>query len=386
MPSHRSHRLAGLAQSDIRAMTRECNRVGGINLGQGICDLPTPAPVRDGAIRAIEQRRSTYSYAEGILELRESISAKLARDNGIHADAEGQVLVTTGSAASFTCAIHALLDPGDGLIVPEPYYGYHVNAAIVAGLDVQSLHLQAPAFRLEESALRSSIKDNTRALLLCTPSNPSGRMLDRLELEMVAEVAREHDLLVITDEIYEYITYDGREHISPASVSDLAERTVSIMGLSKTFSITGWRLGYASGPAEMIEAMILVHDLFYICAPTPLQHGVAAGMELGPEYYQAMREEYDGKRELLCSSLEDAGLPPIRPEGAYYVLADVSRLGKATARQAALTILNEVGVAAVPGTAFYSSGGGQDLVRFCYAKELDVLEKACERLRGLGRS
>lgn len=367
-------------------MTRECNRVGGINLGQGICDLPTPAPVRDGAIRAIEQRRSTYSYAEGILELRQAISAKLARDNGIHAEAEGQVLVTTGSAASFTCAIHALLDPGDGVIVPEPYYGYHVNAAIVAGLDVQSMHLEAPAFRLEEAALRASIKENTRALLLCTPSNPSGRMLDRAELEMVAGVAREHDLLVITDEIYEYITYDGREHISPASVSDLAERTVSIMGLSKTFSITGWRLGYASGPAEMIEAMILVHDLFYICAPTPLQHGVAAGMELGPDYYQAMREEYAAKRELLCSSLEEAGLPPIRPEGAYYVLADVSGLGKPTAREAALTILNEVGVATVPGTAFYSSGGGQNLVRLCYAKEFKDLEMACERLRGLGRS
>lgn len=384
MPSSRSHRLAGLAQSDIRAMTRECHRLGGINLGQGICDLPTPPPVRDGAIRAIEERRSTYSYAEGLLELRQAIARKLARDNGIEVDPEGEVVVTTGSAAAFTCAIHALLDPGDGILVPEPYYGYHVNAALVAGLDVQTLRLEAPGFRLDVERIRAALRENTKALLLCTPSNPSGRMLDRGELEAVAALARERDLLVITDEIYEYIAYDGREHVSPASVADLFDRTVSIMGLSKTFSITGWRLGYASGPRAMIEAMILVHDLFYICAPTPLQHGVAAGMELGPEYYAEMRADYATKRAMLCDALDAAGLPAIRPEGAYYVLADVRRLDAASARDASQQILERAGVATVPGTAFYSGSGGDGLVRLCFAKEEAELEEACRRLRGLG--
>ena len=281
----RSRRLFGLAQSDIRAMTRECQRLGGINLGQGICDLPTPPVVRDAAIRAIEERRSTYSYPEGLAELRGAIAGKLARDNGLTVDPAREVVVTAGSAAAFACTLHALLDPGDGLLVLEPYYGYHVNAARVAGIDVQTLRLEAPRFRLEVERVREALRPNTRAVLLCTPANPSGRMLSRAEIADLGALAAERGLLVVTDEIYEYITYDGREHLSPAAVEGLFERCVTIMGLSKTFSITGWRLGYAVAPAAMAEAITLVHDLFYICAPTPLQHGVTAGLGLGPEYY-----------------------------------------------------------------------------------------------------
>ena len=239
MQDARSHRLAGLAQSDIRAMTRRCTEVGGINLGQGICDLPTPELVREGALEAIRMGRSTYSYSEGIPELREAIGQKLARDNGIQVDGLSQVVVTTGSAAAFVCTIHGVLDPGDGILIPEPYYGYHVNAAIVAGLEVHGMVLEAPEFCLTREALEAALRPNTRALVLCTPGNPSGKMYTRQELEIVDDVAREHDLWVITDEIYEYIRYDGRQHISPATVGSLAERTISIMGLSKTFSITG---------------------------------------------------------------------------------------------------------------------------------------------------
>ena len=381
MPGARSHRLAGLAQSDIRAMTRACHRAGGINLGQGICDLPTPPPVRDGAVRAIEERRSTYSWPEGITDLRDRIAAKLERDNGLTADPAGEIVVTAGSAAAFACTIHAQLDAGDGLLVPEPYYGYHVNAALVAGLDVQTVPLDPPGLVLDAAKLRAAAGPNTRAVLLCTPSNPSGRMLSTGEIEAVAEVARERDLLVITDEIYEYITYDGRRHVSPATVADLRERTVSIMGLSKTFSITGWRLGYAVAPPAMAEAITLVHDLFYICAPTPLQHGVAAGMAMGREYYETMRAGYAAKRAMLCDALDAAGLTPIRPEGAYYVLADVTRLGRATSREAAFELLERSGVATVPGSAFFTGAGGEGLVRLCFAKEDDELEEACSRLR-----
>jgi len=379
----RSRRLFGLAQSDIRAMTRECQRLGGINLGQGICDLPTPPVVRDAAIRAIEERRSTYSYPEGLAELRAAIAAKLARDNGLAVDPEREVVVTTGSAAAFACTLHALLDPGDGLLVLEPYYGYHVNAARVAGIDVQTLRLEPPRFRLAVERVREALRPNTRALLLCTPSNPSGRMLSRAEIADLAALAAERDLLVVTDEIYEYITYDGREHVSPASVAGLFERCVTIMGLSKTFSITGWRLGYAVAPAAMAEAITLVHDLFYICAPTPLQHGVAAGLALGPEYYQELRADYAAKRALLCSALDAAGLPAIRPEGAYYVLSDVRRLGRPRAREAAQEILERTGVATVPGSAFYDGEGGEGLVRLCFAKEWPDLEEAGRRLQRL---
>ncbi len=377
----RSRRLAGLVQSDIRAMTRACEAAGGINLGQGICDLPTPPLVRDGAIRAIQERKSTYSYAEGIAPLREKIALKLARDNGFEADPVSEIVVTTGSAAAFACALHALLDPGDGLLILEPYYGYHLNAALLAGIEPRFLTLEAPDFALDEEALGAAVDAGTRALVLCTPSNPSGKMFTRAELEAVERVAVERDLLVITDEIYEYIRYDGREHISPATIGKLRERTVSIMGLSKTFSITGWRLGYAVAPPEMARAMTLVHDLFYICAPTPLQHAAAAGFDAPPSFFTDMAAEYAQKRALLCDTLDAVGLRAIRPQGAYYVLADVSSLEAASAKDAAMRLLEETGVASVPGSAFYSGDAGESLVRFCYAKELDELEEACRRLR-----
>lgn len=385
-----SQRTDGIAQSDIRAMTRAANAAGAINLGQGICDLPTPGPVADAAVQAIREGRSIYSYAEGDAGLRAKIAAKLARVNGIDADPETEVVVTSGSAAAFACALHALFDPGDALLVPEPYYGYHVGAARIAGVTPRTVGLAAPGFRMTEEALEGAVDERTRGLVLCTPSNPSGRMLDAEEIAAAARVAERHDLFVITDEIYEAITYDGREHVSPASTSAaLRARTVTIQGLSKTFSITGWRLGYAVAPPEIAERLKLVHDLYYICAPTPLQHGVAAGFDLGDDFFTDLRADYARKREMICGTLDAVGLAPIVPEGAYYVLADVTRLGRPTAKEAALALIEEAGVACVPGTAFFSGDHGEDgngLARFCYAKEFDALEEACARLRRWGRA
>ena len=374
-----SRRLQGMVQSDIRRMTRECERVQGINLGQGICDLPTPPLVRDGAIAAIREQKSTYSFAEGARELREAIARKLARDNGLTADPVTEVCVTVGASGAFACAIHALLDPGDGLLLLEPYYGYHLNAAIVAGLTPQFLTLLPPRFGLDESALEAAITKETRAIVVCTPSNPSGKMFGDEELQAIARVARKHGLLIITDEIYEYIRYDGRPHLSPALFAP--ERTVSIMGLSKTFSITGWRLGYATGPSELIAPITLVNDLFYVCAPTPLQLGAAAGFAAPRSYFDELQSSYQKKRDLICGTLDAVGLAPIVPEGAYYVLADCSRLGRPTAREAALALLERTGVASVPGNSFYRGETGERLLRFCFAKEDDVLLEACQRLR-----
>jgi aminotransferase len=361
-------------------MTRECERVGGINLGQGICDLPTPPLVAEGAIQAIRERKSTYSYSEGTLELRRKIAAKLERANGIVADPEHEIVVTVGATGAFCAAIHALLDPGDGILLFEPYYGYHLNAALLAGLEPQYLTLAPPRFELDEVALRAALRPNTRAIVVCTPSNPCGKMFSEEELLAIGRVAREHDLCVITDEIYEDIRYDGRPHISPASVGDLWERTVTILGLSKTFSITGWRLGYAVAPAEMAQAITLANDLFYVCAPTPLQHGVAAGFDAPASFFEGLATDYQRKREMMCEALVKGGLDPIVPEGAYYVLADVSKLGFGTASEAAMALLEEVKVASVPGTAFYRGSAGEGLVRFCYAKEDDILAEACRRV------
>ena len=385
-----SQRLQGIAQSDIRAMTKAANAAGAINLGQGICDLPTPPPVAQAAIAAIEARKSTYTYAEGDSALRSKIAEKLARVNGIHADPETDIVVTAGSAAAFTCVLHGLFDPGDELLIPEPFYGYHVGAARVAGVVPRFVELESPGLRLTEARLRAAVTPKTRGLVLCTPSNPSGRMLDAEEIAAAERVAEEFDLVVVTDEIYESIYYDGRTHLSPASTSPgMAKRCVTILGLSKTFSITGWRLGYLVAPAEMAEKLKLVHDLFYICAPTPLQHGVAAGFDLPDSFFEGMRAEYAEKRALMTGTLTSIGLPPIVPEGAYYVLADVSSMGEMTSKVAAMRLIDEAGVACVPGTAFFSgehSEDGQGLVRFCYAKELDVLREACDRLEKWGAS
>lgn len=378
-----ARRLSDLAQSDIRRMTRECERVGGINLGQGICDLPTPELVREGAIRAIRENQSTYSFAEGVRELREAIARKLARDNGLKADPLTEICVTVGASGAYACAIQALLDPGDGILLFEPYYGYHLNAAWIAGLTPEFLTLRAPEFALDEAALDAAVTPRTRAVVVCTPSNPSGKMFSRAELEALSRVARKHDLLVITDEIYEYVRYDGRAHVSPASIDGLRDRTVTIMGLSKTFSITGWRLGYAVGPEPLIKAITLVNDLNYVCAPTPLQLGAAAGFDAPQAYFDELQSGYQRKRNLICDALSAAGLPPIVPQGAYYVLADCSALKLPSARDAAMRVLEKTSVASIPGSAFFRGNAGEKLLRFCFAKDDAVLAEACRRLRAL---
>jgi len=255
------------------------------------------------------------------------------------------------------------------------------SAALVAGLEPRYLTLQAPEFALREEDLERAVDAKTRAVVVCTPSNPSGKMYSRNDLEALARVAQKHDLLVITDEIYEYIRYDGREHVSPASIPGLRDRTISIMGLSKTFSITGWRLGYAVGPAPLINAVTLVNDLYYVCAPTPLQLGAAAGFAAPKAYFDDLQSSYRRKRDILCEALSSARLTPIVPQGAYYVLADCTRFGPA--REAAMTVLERARVASIPGTAFYRGAPGDRLLRFCFAKEDGVLEEACQRLRSI---
>ncbi|MEU8824625.1 aminotransferase class I/II-fold pyridoxal phosphate-dependent enzyme [Streptomyces sp. NPDC048636] len=381
MPRYEARRLRGLAQSDIRRMSRESDRAGAINLGQGICDLPTPPEVAEAAKAAIDAARSVYSYPEGDVALREAIAAKLARDNGIQARPDTEIVVTVGATGAYTAAINALLDPGDGILLMEPYYGYHLNAAVVAGLEPHCLTLEPPGFTVTEDALRAALRPHTRALVVCTPANPSGKMFGRAELEAIARVAHERDLLVITDEIYEYIRFDGRPHLSPCTVGGLWPRTVTIMGLSKTFSITGWRMGYAVAPAPLARAITLVNDLYYVCAPTPLQHGVTAGFALPADYFAGLATDYRRKRERLCGALTAAGTRPIVPQGAYYVLADVSDWGFATAREAATELVERGKVASVPGGAFYRGAAGDQLLRFCFAKDDDVLDTACERIR-----
>lgn len=381
-----SQRIQGLVQSDIRRMTRECVRVGGVNLGQGICDMPTPDVILEATSAAVLEDLSVYSRHDGITELREQIAAKMERDNGRVTDAETEIVVTIGTTGAFAATCQAMFNPGDEVILFEPCYGYHVNTLLVSGCKPVFVQLSAPDWTLDRAALEAVFTERTRAVLVNTPTNPSGKVFGRQELEIIAGFCRDHDLLAVTDEIYEYILYDDHEHLSLCTFEGMAERTVTMCGMSKTFSITGWRLGYVVAVPELAGPIGLVNDLFYVCAPTPLQYGVARGMAALPQsYYADLKAAYQRKRDQFCGVLEEIGLAPLWPDGAYYVLADISHLQRPTARDAAMYILETVGVASVPGTAFFQGTRGEQYTRFCYAKEDAILDDACERLRKLPR-
>lgn len=378
----RSQRIAHLQQSEIRSMTRECNRVQGVNLGQGICDLPTPPEILTATSQAVLDDRSVYSPFEGVGALREAIAHKARTFNKIpDVDPADNVVVTIGATGALACVIQALFNPGDEVIVFEPYYGYHINTLKVGGCVPRFVTMQGPDWAITPQMLEQVRTARTRAVLFSNPTNPSGKVWSLQELQMLAEFCTTHDLIAITDEIYEYIVYEEQGHISLASLPGMWERTITMSGFSKTFSITGWRLGMVVAPEHLAGPIGLVNDLFYVCAATPLQWGVAQGMSRLPKaYYEDMSKDYERKRDEFCAVLQEVGLTPYVPGGAYYVLADVSGLGFETSKQAAMHILEAVGVASVPGSAFYDSAIGEGLTRFCYAKDWDVLREAQRRL------
>ncbi len=379
-----SRRSGRIAKAEIRTMTVECERAGGVNLAQGVCDMTLPTPVFDGACRAMAERTNAYTRHDGLAVLREAIAEKMVRYNKITADPESEVVVSAGSTGALFCACYALLDPGDEVIVFEPYYGYHLNTLVAVDAVPVFMPMRPPDWRFDQEELALAITPRTKAILINTPGNPTGKVYNREELEAIAELAVRHDLFIFTDEIYEYFLYDGREHISIGSFPEVADRTITISGYSKTFSITGWRIGYCVCRRSWAEMIGYVNDLYYVCAPAPLQAGVAEGIRrLGPDYYDGLRTAFEGKKALICAALQDAGFSFSSPQGAYYVLADASHLPVATSKGKAMYLLEAVGVASVSGEAFYHDKGGENLLRFCYAKEDADLENACQRLRGL---
>ncbi len=372
-----------VVQSEIRAMTLECDRVGGINLAQGVCDTDIPAPISDAAIRAILDGHNIYTRMDGIASLRHAIAQKMERYNGLACDPESEILVTSGATGGFLAACMALLNPGDEVLIFEPFYGYHRNTLQCLRVQPIIVPLTAPNWQLDLDRVTAAITPRTRALVLNTPGNPSGKVFSRVEMESLAQLAEQHDLFVITDEIYEYFLYDNARHISFAALPGMSERTITLSGFSKTFSVTGWRLGYLAASSRWLPAISYFHDMIYVCAPAPLQHGVAAGLlKLSDSYYANLSTEYQGKRDRLCYALNASGLHCAAPEGAYYILADVSRIPGNTAKEKARHLLAQTGVAGVAGTAFFQKGG-DNLLRFCFAKKEPELLAACERLRAL---
>lgn len=367
-------------------MTVACSDVGGINLAQGVCDTDPPHPVVEAAIRAIRDGHNIYVRMDGITPLREAIAQKLGSFNGIAADPNTNVLVTSGATGALHAAIMATLDPGDECIVFEPFYGYHTASLNSQRVQPFIVPLAPPDWTLDLDRVRAAVTPRTRAMILNTPTNPSGKVFSGAELEAIAEIAIEHNLFVFTDEIYEYFLYDGEQHLSLATLPGMAERTITISGFSKTFSVTGWRLGYLTASERWTPAIAYFHDLLYVCAPSPLQHGAAAGLlELPTSFYSDLSVEYQAKRDMFCAALTRAGLTPSIPAGAYYVLADSSRIPGENAKVRARRLLTDTGLAAVAGSAFFGANPdgrnrGENLLRFCFAKKDADLAEACRRL------
>lgn len=380
-------RTRNLAQSDIRSITAMVDAVDGINLGQGICDMPVPEEIRRAAHHALDHEPPIYTHYAGIDRLRTRIREKVERYNRLPVAGAEEIMVSAGSTGAFVTAVFSLLGPGDEAILFEPFYGYHRLLIELTGATPVFVPMGPPSWTLDIAALQRSITPRTKLVVVCTPGNPSGKVWSAAELSSLLEVILEHDLYAITDEIYEYMVYDGAAHVSLASLPGAYERTVTISGFSKTFNMTGWRLGYAVGPEPLISKMGLLHDLFYICAPAPLQYAVADAPHMDSGYYEDMLVAYATKRELMCASLSDCGFRVEPPEGAYYVLADYSplkemRRGFENDREASVTLIREAGVAAVPGRSFFQHGeSGERFLRFCFAKQMDELEDACGRLR-----
>ena len=380
-------RTQNLKQSNIRAITLMLKGVDGINLGQGICDMPTPDPIKNGAKAAIDGDESIYSYYGGIDSLRTALLEKARTYNHIPAKGMDDVMVTVGSTGAFVATIFTLLNAGDEVIVFEPYYGYHVNLLEVMGATVKTITTRPPSWDIDFDAVEAAITDRTKAVIVNTPGNPNGKVWYRAELERMVRLLEKHDLFAITDEIYEYMLYDDREHVSLASIPGAYDRTITLSGFSKTYNMTGWRLGYAIGPEPIIERMGLLADLIYICAPTPLQHGVAEAFSMSQEYFSEMAASYARKRDLMCRTLEDIGFLVPWPQGSYYVLADFSPLrerfsGFTDDAEASRTLVDRAGIGTVAGRSFFADpADGDSCLRFCFAKEYPVLEEACRRLK-----
>lgn len=365
-------------------MTVECDRMGGINMAQGVCDTPVPAVVEEAASAAIRDGQNIYTRCDGIARLREAIAAKQMREYGLRYNPENEVMVASGATGGLHAAAMALLNPGDEVLVFEPYYGYHVNTLKSLRVNPVLIALAAPDWQLDVDEMRAAVTPRTRAILLNSPANPSGKIFSLPELEAVAQLAIERDLFLITDEIYEYFVYDGARHICAATLPGMRERTIVISGYSKTFSITGWRIGYATADVRWMPAMGHFHDLTYVCAPAPLQVATAVGIEqLPPEFYKQIAADHQSKRGRLLSALEDAGMKPSVPAGAYYVMANADRLPGKTSAEKARALLRATGVASVSGSAFFRAGRGENLLRFCFAKKDAELDEACARLRKL---
>ena len=381
MPRGTSARASRFTESVIRGMTQLCLRHGGVNLAQGFPDFPAPAAIKEAAKRAIDEDFNQYAITWGAPALRHAIAEKARTFNRIPCDPDANVTVTCGSTEAMIATLMAIVDPGDEVVILEPFYENYGPDVVLSGANPVYVPLRAPDFRWDPAELRAAFSAKTKAIILNTPHNPTGRVFGRDELGEIAALCQEHDAWCVTDEIYEHILYDGREHVSPGSLPGMAERTITISGFSKTFSVTGWRVAYAVAPESATGAIRKVHDFLTVGAPHPLQIACAAALSLGDDYYSSLRAEYEHRRGILVEALRAAGFACHVPEGAYYVMTDIDVFGADDDTAFAHWLVKEIGVASVPGSSFYRDVElGRRQIRFTFCKKEDTLAEAARRL------
>ena len=379
-----SSRTAGFTDSVIRRMTRVSNQYGAVNLSQGFPDFNPPKALLDRLSRVAYEDKHQYSITWGAKNLREALARKQSRFMAHPADPDSEIVITCGSTEAMMCAVMTVTDPGDKIIVFSPFYENYGADVILSGADPIYVPLYPPTFNFKAEDLEAAFRQNPKALILCNPSNPSGKVFTREELLFIAELAERYDAYVITDEVYEHIVYQPHEHVYFATLPGMWERTLSCSSLSKTYSITGWRLGYIIAPPQIIDTARKVHDFLTVGAAAPLQEAVIPGLEMGQDYYDALRELYTGKRDLLCRGLDTIGIPHNVPHGAYYVMLDISHFGYESDLEFCEVLARDVGVGAVPGSSFFREDVNH-LIRLHFAKEDATLNEALNRLESIYR-
>jgi aminotransferase len=385
-----SHITTQFTESVIREMTRISHARGGINLAQGFPDFDPPEELKEAAIKAIHEGRNQYAITFGEADLRQAIADKAYHYNRISYDPGTEITVTCGATEAMIATLKALVNPGDEIIIFEPFYENYGPDAILSGAKPRYVTLRPPQWTYVQEEMADAFNENTKAIIINTPNNPTGKVFSRNELEDIAGLCMQWDAIAVTDEIYEHILYDGEVHTSIASIQGMADRTVTINSLSKTYSVTGWRVGWAIAQADITSRIRKVHDFLTVGAPTPFQKAGVFALNMESAYYDAVQHRYQQARNRICDALAAAGFDVHPPSGAYYIMAGAYRLmkrfGVKQAFEFSLELINRTGLTTVPGTAFFHSEEmGHDYVRFCFAKNEYTLQEICRRLQSLER-
>lgn len=388
MKNRISRKASSFSESVIREMSRQALLHGAVNLSQGFPDFPAPADIKQAAIEAIENDINQYAITWGAKRLRDAIAAKTKWHLGLEIDPDREVVVTCGSTEAMIATMLAVMDPGDEVIVFEPYYENYGPDAILSDAVTRYVTLHPPDWVFDPDELRAAFNERTKAIIINTPHNPTGKMFSLEELRFIADLCIEHDVLALTDEIYEHIWYPdpsrNLRHNAMATLDGMRDRTVTINGMSKTYSVTGWRVGYAVAPPDLINGIRQVHDFLTVGAAAPLQEAGVYALSLPPAYYEKLQADYRKRRDFLLGVLEEVGFRCYKPDGAYYIMTDISEFGFANDIEFTSHLIREIGVAVVPGSSFYRHPDmGAHQVRFCYCKRDETLQAAAQRLQKL---